>query len=371
MKYIITLCAACAVIAAAAITTTPMVPGFFDRDITPLETERMDARAQARSLHRQHREYMLADSLVQLLPDTPGITVGVTRLTRDTPDTVSALARENLHGIDTLRARIGLFVVDDSYGLYPAQQTEASTDLINLFTGTDAGGPYCIASVTKRGTDTRSGSVLLDSWRRQDSTRMRYVRDPLAGCRFWAAYGAPGAAIDAWLQSGGYVFASARVGELAGRDTTSRRALFGRPNYFVQDARAEACLSNNDNACVQAILDPYWKPDTTGAAAFHARSFGWEHVFGRGEEALLASLEAEFGPDRFAQFWSSTLPVPDAFEAAFGVSLESWLHRWTDTWYNRYEAGPRMAGSTWLMTLALIAALLGASWALARRRQVA
>ncbi|HEX6694494.1 MAG TPA: hypothetical protein VF035_07365 [Longimicrobiales bacterium] len=369
MKYILTLCAACAVILGAALNMEPDVPGFFAAR-TPIEYEIAQLRERGASLHRQHREYMLGDSLRRLLPAQNGVTAGVSPWMKDPADSILAVARANVADIDTVRARVGLFMVEDNYGQYPAARSFAATDFYLLFTGTDASGPYCIAAVSMR-KDPRVRAPVLGAQRRGVGPIVRTIQEPLGGCRFWARYGAPGSSIDSWLRDGGYYFASRGVDAQTEPDTMRRRDLFGRARYLIDDARVEACLTHDDTACVDALLAPPWKVRPGAFAAYASLRYRDQSVFGRGDAALMAQVEKEFGPERFARFWTSKLPMEEAFADAFGVELEDWMHNWTEKWYGHRTAGPQLAAGTWLLSLAFITVLAVLSWVLARRRQIA
>jgi hypothetical protein len=87
------------------------------------------------------------------------------------------------------------------------------------------------------------------------------------------------------------------------------------------------------------------------------------------EATLLADLEAEFGPERFAAFWTAEAPVAEAFEAAFGLSRADWTHTWAVE-----RLGTRRARGSLLadvpLTLLLCTVLGLVAGARVRRREV-
>ncbi len=54
----------------------------------------------------------------------------------------------------------------------------------------------------------------------------------------------------------------------------------------------------------------------------------------------MSDLEAEFGRDRFARFWTSDQSVEDAFAAAFDEPIGAWTMRWAQD-----RMGPQKSGS--------------------------
>jgi hypothetical protein len=85
--------------------------------------------------------------------------------------------------------------------------------------------------------------------------------------------------------------------------------------------------------------------------------------------ALLSHLEAEFGPDAFAAFWSSDQRVEVAFESAFGVHPAEWVQGHATRLNGTLRAGPAPAGSTVAMALLLMLASLGIGTRAALRRR--
>jgi len=86
--------------------------------------------------------------------------------------------------------------------------------------------------------------------------------------------------------------------------------------------------------------------------------------------ALLALMVDDLGPTRFAEFWTSTAPVAEAFAATAGMSLGEWYG--LELRRQLKDAGypdPRRA-PYWPSALGILALALGASLWHATRRQV-
>ncbi len=84
----------------------------------------------------------------------------------------------------------------------------------------------------------------------------------------------------------------------------------------------------------------------------------------------MGDLEAEFGRDRFARFWTSDQTVEDAFTAAFGEPIEVWTMRWAQDRMGVQKAGPSVDLLSVLLTLVTLLACVGISTATATRRRV-
>ena len=82
----------------------------------------------------------------------------------------------------------------------------------------------------------------------------------------------------------------------------------------------------------------------------------------------LGDLAREQGPERFAAFWHSTLPVDSAFHQAFGVPLGEWTYQWTR---RNPEFDPR-AVRPWSVTISLflVALMMGAVCVGASAREI-
>jgi len=240
------------------------------------------------------------------------------------------------------------------------------------FVGEHDGTPYCIHAVPYL---TEPGARAL----------LRHIVD-LDACRLYAKYGAPGERIQEWLDASSLGFARVAVPTFAADYARLQPAprgtmrLFGlsRPLYADQNLAVQACLAGRPAACERAVTDPQLISPQFGDEAWvvansPASSFGGgasHPPFGYLDDGLLYELEARFGAEAFARFWTSTESVPEAFEAAFGEPLGEWVLRWIEGHVGLYRAGPSLPWSSlWLSALALTA-LAGVATAAGVRRRV-
>jgi hypothetical protein len=86
-----------------------------------------------------------------------------------------------------------------------------------------------------------------------------------------------------------------------------------------------------------------------------------------GAGGLLRSAEERFGAERFQRFWSSSAPADEAFEAAFGVRMGTFM-RDNARSYGWTMRRPPMSLASVSFTMALIIALIVLSARNAQRR---
>ena len=241
------------------------------------------------------------------------------------------------------------------------------------FVGERSGTPYCVEAVpyTERGA----------------RVMLRYMGN-LGACRLYAKYGAPGERIQAWLDASALGFARVAVPTYAA--DFARTALPARPRGVVrlfglsrppladQDLATRACLAGRAAACERAVTDPEvisppfgdeaWLVANTPASGFGASLSA--PPFGYLDDGLLYELEARYGPEVFARFWTSTESVPEAFEAAFGEPLGTWVLHWIEGHVGLYRAGPVLPWGTLGWSLLALATMAGVVTGAAARRRV-
>jgi hypothetical protein len=203
------------------------------------------------------------------------------------------------------------------------------------------------------------------------------VPNTLRICGYYARYGVPGPEVEAWLREGGAVHGSGA--DLLRRSLYTRamgplRRAFGRFNVLNRlPAVGMACLAGEEAECRHAFLGPR---EARTTYSFNNRSLSevWDvspvdfltpRWWGRGyfggfDQFVFQSLEAEFGPRAFQDFWNSDLPVEDAFQAAFGVPVGVWVMGWAQDIWGVDERGPGVpvrASLASLFTLGILAAL--------------
>jgi hypothetical protein len=151
-----------------------------------------------------------------------------------------------------------------------------------------------------------------------------WLREALAPCLYYATFGPPGPAIEAWL--------TARAFHPAGRVDWTEGA--GSPSgtthsldYNVINSNvsfdALACGDGRLARCRPALFTPF--ENVARADGIVVRRY-WTTF--PGERYLLAALVEEMGPDRFTRFWRSPAPVDSAFFTEFGLPFEVWTARW-------------------------------------------
>ncbi|HUP52199.1 MAG TPA: hypothetical protein VM198_06975 [Longimicrobiales bacterium] len=243
------------------------------------------------------------------------------------------------------------------------------------FVGERSGRPYCIEAMPYIERGARA---------------LPRYRGARGACRLYAKYGAPGERIQAWLDASALGFARVAVPTFAAdfaRTALPPRPrgvmrLFGlsRPPLADQDLATQACLAGRASACERALTDPEvisapfgdeaWLVANTPASSFGFGPSLGTPPFGYLDDGLLYELEARYGPDAFARFWTSTESVPEAFEAAFGEPLGTWVLRWIEGHVGLYRAGPSLPWGTLGWSLAALIAMAGVVTAAARRRRM-
>jgi len=84
----------------------------------------------------------------------------------------------------------------------------------------------------------------------------------------------------------------------------------------------------------------------------------------------MGDLEAEFGTERFARFWTSDQPVDQAFLEAFGEPIEEWTMGWGQGLMGYHKAGPSTDPLSILLTLLTVATCRGVAAVTGTRRSV-
>ena len=316
-----------------------------------------------------YREFVRADSLLPLLPDEPGIRVSLSPALNDAQrDTLVQTIADEAAYVDTIRARVGVFVIDREYGSLPGiAPSGVPSEERELYAGTDAAGTYCAMVATG---DVRSGVMRAHSFSiMQNSMRGRRVGASILGpCTFVARYGAPGPRIEQWLRAGAYRMAEvSRTNKAAaGIDVGQRwedRILTGG------DLRMRGCAGGRLDQCRAVMLNPTWgDAEIDGTPAI---DLGRGFRYAASPYALLMrDLETTFGTGRFADFWGSDENVDTAFASAFGIDVGTWVQGWGRTTYGSLRLGPGLdmrALMFWGMTMLVLGAV---ALVIAQRRSI-
>lgn len=225
--------------------------------------------------------------------------------------------------------------------------------------------------------------------------------DGAAGpCWFLGQFGAPGPHIRAWLDArywdvaGGIPPANQSLvyGELDLRDAGVFERLFGSvaAKFYGESVTLEGCAGRRPELCETSFLgapypagllpegvvgnnrlNSYMLSRNEGLPIPFSTIAGSMIGVPRGaSEALLAMMVDDLGPERFAKFWTSVAPVPQAFATVAGMSLGEWYR--IQLRRQMAAAGvpePREA-TFWPSALAILALALGTLLWHAGRRQV-
>lgn len=358
-------------------------PSVFNTPAPTASPEALELRSVEREVARLHaalRTLRWSDSLAVLAVETgaEGLVLSAPRGAGIDPEDVRSWEEAQREAIASLPRRdpemvVGVLWQPLGHGTLPDVPASAGSEEVT-FVGARDGTPYCLRVIPY--------NVGL--------ARALLGRTSLTGpgpCRLYSAYGAPGEEVQAWLEASALGFA--RIDSPSWASSFARRAplrpegtmrLFGlsRPQPAYESIVVQACLAGRPEACERAMTEPdliapLWRDRAWLVANTPATSFGVQQghpPFGYLDDGLLSEWEATFGPEPFARFWTSSAPVPEAFEAAFGVPLGDWVLGWAERHGVVYRAGPSLPwSSVWTSMLAL-AALAGVATAAGLRRRV-
>jgi len=256
---------------------------------------------------------------------------------------------------------VGVFFQNDRHGALDGVLLPRFGARPQTYVGTREGSPYCLVVYPKR--YPVSNSELRSAGR-------------LETCLMHAKYGEPGAAVTAWLESGGFAFArDVRLAEFDEFHLRRARMLpFGMFRPVEADVATTGCVAGKLPACTAAFvaggMSRSFLPliEQSPIAYVHEGAFS---PFSRKSDALLAELEAAYGPELFARFWQSDSDVESAFRAAFGEESGAWLRDWVQTEIGSYRSGPMPSGGAILLAMLILTALSAATCVIAMRRRVA
>ncbi len=199
------------------------------------------------------------------------------------------------------------------------------------------------------------------------STFDRMVRaDNLLGPCFWVArYGRPSDSVLAWLRvAGGAIAGSATPSQATPSQATPSAARSAAPTGGRTLNRLEdACRRGDDRAC-ETVIGPLGvsstrRPPPPEMEGLLMYSRAWVDIpFDGVGGHILADIEAEIGPDRFAAFWHTDRPADVALSEALGRPVGEWLADWAVARFPEpVRAGPGVGDI--LLTLLTVAVLAG------------
>jgi hypothetical protein len=276
--------------------------------------------------------------------------------------------------------KVGVFTIPIGRGGYRGASVSGGRGSGNLFLF-EGDGPACVVTRATTSLGVRSAiEVASGRWRWYDNYES-LPTNILGPCRFYAAYGLPGADVSEWLASGGSGFAMAPANKEEAQRFDRGRPFGLRYANLSLLPEAEACLAGRMDDCTSFVMSKRTRSGLTGDAtrtktSYPERIYSWDGNLrspqrpGGKHLTLVADLEAEFGADRFQSFWSSNQPMETAFASAFGLPLDEWTHDWLNARFMPDKLGPGISWETLLYSLALISFCVSIVFAAARRRQV-
>jgi hypothetical protein len=262
------------------------------------------------------------------------------------------------------RTVLGYFLQPQHHAAEPGGQRRRWAYRLT-FVGEEQGMPYCFeVDVTDRPTNLHL---------------REHGRDGLGACTLYAQYGPAGPRIQEWLDRGALGLGS----DFGEHEPTRYRPIdidapvFGMNRYVNPNPDAQACQSGDPSACLRAVTTATSLAGGESEAAYILANsptsllFGVGWVFGPNDARMLSDLETEFGTDAFTRFWSSDREVPEAFQAAFGIELGSWVLAWVDDEIGLERAGPLPGSRAVLLSLLALMALGAAASGISTRRRAA
>ena len=139
----------------------------------------------------------------------------------------------------------------------------------------------------------------------------------------FAAFGAPGTAVTAWLIATSFRFAGRSDWSVARAPTIDASSIYALSEPAVR------CLTGESSACDTALgsttTTSVAQPSTGGGALIIGDAVTAHSVesrsLGDAEVQLLANAVRSLGPERFGRFWKSASAIEDGFLAASGSTF--------------------------------------------------
>jgi hypothetical protein len=206
----------------------------------------------------------------------------------------------------------------------------------------------------------------------------------LGPCGYYAAFGQAGNGVRAWLLDRGAALAFGGSWTRRPEHVSVPFARTGvyddvlNPALDVFSLMALRCANGETAECQRAILDGGHDSRllAVGNSVMSLYPIGpiWRRngvAFGSRDAEILAGMVRSLGREKFAAFWTSSEPVPVAFENAAGVSLGDWTSSWANEQIDPLEHGPTAPPIVMFEAILIVLLGLAASVVAARRRQFA
>lgn len=388
-RWLVAAVLGCAVIGALVVhqSVTPWRPA--DPVGYELATQRTAARRHARAAAERLRVLELRDSLMaragdRTAPMQVSFDQALPARIRTMVDSLIRIARS--HRPDRGGVPLNVVVVLDTMStIRGVPRTPSTTEFDYLLPGTASNGP-CVSMVRLSRTWLRAFLPSVYAVRYANGEDQKDLF--LGPCVYYAAFGAPGPHIAEWLRARGWRFARSGTWSRAqNRDfgtLVASEDLFDIQTWFFRTRttpHAQACATGDLGACRAAFFDTTayrWLPWGGGILSDGPASDWWPDAnpsdarFGLGpaEVHLLADMERWLGEARFERFWTSSLPVEQAFAQAAGIGLDEWTREWAQGMYGVRPRGAEVGGGSIVFGVLLALIAIGSAVVVARRRRV-
>ncbi len=239
------------------------------------------------------------------------------------------------------------------------------------------GTAWCIRIVSVPSNPEEAGVA----WPVPTPTDELYAANPFGVCAWVARHGLPGTEVTRWLEDSG----RGLLGYLGGPaiHPLFRRSIVQESPRFLHDrpsVEARACAAGELDYCESLLFPPRDILSGRRAAQRHGglaelyldeATFRSQRWLGQVVRGVFPELHADFGADAFGEFWRSDAPVPEAFEAAFGVTPGEWLQGELLGPERVARSGPAPRGIEWIAVMAWALLFLGIATRTVKRRRAA
>jgi hypothetical protein len=260
-------------------------------------------------------------------------------------DTLPELRQILQSALDTLWGQMGLGVTKVSVGVVLDVRGTWSRAPADRPKDALGGTAYLLPDSTDRATCVAliPGRYWIRSLLSPPADRLRdewlkteLLKSGLGPCAFYAAYGTPGEPVRHWLARRQYDLALHADWDGRRPERWAWRPFIGPEDkrwYWTEvyrvPLRAVACLGGRPDGCRAAVLEGAdGHGDHRRSRVLVVEPRWWRRERLVEGDRYLADVAREVGHDRFARFWSSSLPVDTALAAALKEPVGEWTARW-------------------------------------------